>query len=251
MSDRRKIERRDPVPHQSAGLGSKRSSGPIPPDTIYSHWGKRALDLTISIPALVLFSPIMAMIAVLVKRFLGPPVLFRQLRPGLHGKLFTIFKFRSLALPRDGGGQILPDDSPEAYAAARMGHRETPLGRFLRRTSLDELPELFNVVRGDMSLVGPRPLLTEYLDRYTPHQARRHDVKPGVTGWAQVNGRQAISYEERFELDVWYVDNVSLKLDLRILGRTAGEVLRGRGVNEPGYATGTEFMGSSPDAPRG
>ena len=146
---------------------------------------------------------------------------------------------------RDDEGRELPDNSQEAYAAARAGSRQTRLGRFLRRTSLDELPELFNVIGGKMSLVGPRPLLVEYLGRYSAEQARRHEVRPGVTGWAQVHGRQAISYEERFELDVWYVDNMSLWLDLKIMAMTAKEVFRGRGVHEPGYATGTEFLGSS------
>ena len=219
---------------------------------LYRRGGKRALDLLVSIPAAVLLSPLLVAIALMVKRDLGSPVLFRQVRPGGNGKPFTILKFRSMTVARDQDGQPLPDDSPEAYEAARRGRRVTRLGEFLRRTSLDELPEIFNVIQGSMSLVGPRPLLMEYLDRYTPEQARRHEVRPGITGWAQVNGRQALSYESRFELDVWYVDHVSLALDLRILATTVIEVIRGRGASEPGYTTGTEFLGSrKSDGPDG
>jgi len=217
---------------------------------LYRIHGKRALDVLIAIPALVVLAPVMFAIALLVRWDLGSPIIFRHVRPGRGGRLFTVLKFRSMAAARDSDGNVLPDDSPEAYAAARAGQRQTRFGEFIRRTSLDELPELFNVISGTMSVVGPRPLLAEYLDRYTPEQRRRHEIRPGITGWAQIHGRQAISYEDRFVLDVWYVDHVSLALDLKIMARTLVEVLRRRGINEPGYSTGTEFMGSAkPDGP--
>lgn len=190
---------------------------------------KRLLDLTLALPGLVLLSPLLLLTALAVRLALGPGVLFRQERPGLHGKPFIILKFRTM---RPG---------PEADA-----QRLTPLGRFLRSTSLDELPELWNVLRGDMSLVGPRPLLLQYLPRYSPEQARRHEVAPGITGWAQVNGRNALSWDERLALDVWYVDNRSLALDLRILARTIALVLRRQGINAQGQATMSEFLGSAP-----
>jgi sugar transferase EpsL len=165
---------------------------------------------------------------------LGSPVLFRQQRPGQHGRPFTIYKFRTMSDVRDGQGNLLPD-------AGRL----TPFGRFLRRTSLDELPELFNVLKGEMSLVGPRPLLTEYLDRYTLEQARRHEVRPGITGWAQVNGRNALTWEQKFALDVWYVDHLSFWLDLKILALTGWKVLRCEGISQTGHATMEEFFGSA------
>ncbi|SNS08646.1 Sugar transferase involved in LPS biosynthesis (colanic, teichoic acid) [Humidesulfovibrio mexicanus] len=188
---------------------------------------KRLLDLALVLPGLVLAAPLMLLVALLVRLGLGPGVIFRQTRPGLDAKPFTILKFRTM---RHGPG-------PDA-------ERLTPLGRLLRRTSLDELPELWNVARGDMSLVGPRPLLMEYLPRYSPEQARRHEVRPGITGLAQVRGRNALSWEERLALDVWYVDNRSLGLDLRILGRTVLAVLSGRGVSAPGQATMSAFTGT-------
>lgn len=199
---------------------------------------KRLVDLVIAVPALVTVSPVMAVVGVLVRVILGPPVFFRQRRPGLHGEPFTIVKFRTMTDDRDDDGRLLPDDQ-----------RLTRFGRFLRETSLDELPELWNVVRGDMSLVGPRPLLMDYLDRYTPEQARRHEVRPGLTGWAQVNGRNAQSWEEKLTQDVWYVDHRSLSLDLRILARTLVQVVRREGINQPGHVTASEFLGS--DAGRG
>ncbi len=165
---------------------------------------------------------------------MGTPILFRQLRPGLRGRPFTLLKFRTMRDARDSHGNLLPD-------AQRM----TSLGRFLRRTSLDELPQLINVVKGDMSLVGPRPLLMEYLERYTLEQGRRHEVRPGITGWAQVNGRNAISWEERFSHDVWYVDHRTLWLDLRILVSTAGRVLHGEGISPSGLVTMEEFRGTA------
>jgi sugar transferase EpsL len=177
--------------------------------------------------------PVATLLAFLVRRKLGRPVLFRQQRPGLGGQPFTLLKFLTMSETCDKNGNLLPD-----------GERLTRFGRFLRGTSLDELPELWNVLRGDMSLVGPRPLLMQYLKRYTPEQARRHQAKPGITGWAQVNGRNALSWEEKFALDVWYVDHVGLSLDARILWRTVGQVLSRRGVSPEGRATMPEFQGS-------
>jgi lipopolysaccharide/colanic/teichoic acid biosynthesis glycosyltransferase len=194
---------------------------------------KRLFDAVMAAVGLVLLSPLMALVALLVRWRIGPPVLFAQERPGLGGRPFRIYKFRTMREERDATGAPLVDDL-----------RLAPLGRFLRSTSLDELPELFNVLRGDMSLVGPRPLLMEYLPLYTPEQARRHEVRPGLTGWAQVNGRNAISWEQKFALDVWYVDNRSLLLDLRILALTAAKVLAREGISQEGRATMGRFTGS-------
>ncbi len=191
---------------------------------------KRLFDLFLSVPASVIVLPLMLLIAVLVRIKIGVPVLFRQLRPGLYGKPFAIYKFRTMTDERDGDGNWLPD-----------GERLTRLGRFLRKTSMDELPELFNVIKGDMSIVGPRPLLMQYLDRYTPEQARRHEVKPGITGWAQVNGRNAINWEDKFKLDVWYVDNWSMWLDVKIIWMTVLRVLKREGISQAGEATMEEF----------
>jgi lipopolysaccharide/colanic/teichoic acid biosynthesis glycosyltransferase len=175
----------------------------------------------------------MLYIAWRVQKELGKPVLFRQVRPGLNGKPFVMYKFRTMTEERDAEGRLLPDEK-----------RLTPFGCFLREYSLDELPEFFNVLRGEMSLVGPRPLRMEYLDRYTPEQARRHEVKPGITGWAQVNGRNALPWEEKFKLDVWYVDNWTIWLDLKILWLTLVKVLRREGISAHGHATMPEFKGS-------
>lgn len=194
---------------------------------------KRLMDFIGAVVGLALFAPVMLLIALFIRLNMGRPVFFRQFRPGLHGKPFVIYKFRTMKKDRDSGGNLLPDEQ-----------RLTRLGRFLRNTSLDELPELFNVLKGEMSLVGPRPLLMEYLDRYTPEQARRHEVKPGITGWAQANGRNAITWEEKFKLDVWYVENWSLWLDFKILGLTFLKVLRREGISAKGYATMPEFMGN-------
>jgi sugar transferase EpsL len=194
---------------------------------------KRLFDLALTIPALILLAPVALAVAVAVALRLGRPVIYRQVRPGLGGKPFTIYKFRTMRDARDAAGHVLPD-------AARL----TPFGQFLRSTSLDELPELVNVLRGEMSLVGPRPLLMQYLDRYTPEQARRHEVRPGLTGWAQIQGRNALTWEERFALDIWYVEHRSLALDLRILLLTVARVLRREGIIHPGQATMQEFMGS-------
>jgi len=196
---------------------------------------KRIFDFSASLLALVLLSPVLALIALLVRVKLGAPVLFCQQRPGLHGKPFTIYKFRTMTGARDAQGDSLSD-----------AERLTRLGRFLRSTSLDELPELFNVLKGEMSLVGPRPLLMQYLDRYTPEQMRRHEVKPGITGWAQVNGRNVLTWEQKFALDVWYVDNLSLRLDLKIIGLTLWKILKREGISQPGHATMPEFFGEAP-----
>jgi len=206
-------------------------------DTSYAKYGKRFFDLALIIPGFLLISPLLSILAILVRFKLGSPVLFCQERPGLHGQPFNIYKFRTMTDKRDGDGRLLPD-----------GDRLTRLGRFFRATSLDELPELWNVLKSDMSIVGPRPLLMQYLERYTPEQARRHEVKPGVTGWAQVNGRNALSWEEKFEMDVWYVDHWSLGLDLRIIGMTIRSVLKREGISAEGHATAEEFMGSRQDA---
>ena len=194
---------------------------------------KRVIDVAGAAAALVVLSPLLAVVAVLVRVRMGPPVLFRQLRPGREGRPFELRKFRTMTDQRGLDGALLPD-----------AQRLTALGRFLRRTSIDELPELVNVVRGDMSLVGPRPLLMEYLPRYSPEQARRHEVRPGVTGWTQVNGRNTLTWDEKFALDVWYVDHRSTRLDLEILGRTVSQVLSGQGVSAAGHATTEPFRGS-------
>jgi sugar transferase EpsL len=202
---------------------------------MYRRFGKRWLDLTLAAVALVLLSPLMLLVALLVRVALGPGVVFRQTRPGLHGRPFVMLKFRTMTDARAVSGRLLPD-----------AQRLPAFGRFLRSTSLDELPGLINVIRGEMSLVGPRPLLMAYLERYSPEQRRRHDVLPGITGWAQVNGRNAISWEERFAHDLWYVDHCSLALDLKILGLTLVKVLQRVGITQDGHVTVEEFRGSSP-----
>lgn len=196
---------------------------------------KRLFDIVISFLGLLLVSPLMVAVAVLLRILNGSPILFRQKRPGLHGKPFKIIKFRTMTNKTDAYGCLIPD-------AQRM----TVLGKLLRKTSLDELPELINVLKGDMSLVGPRPLLFEYLPLYSSDQARRHEVRPGITGWAQVNGRNAISWEEKFKLDVWYVDNRSFMLDMEILWMTIAIVIKREGINQKGTATMEKFKGSTP-----
>ena len=193
---------------------------------------KRLMDILSAGAGLVLLSPFLLVVAIVVRVKLGSPVFFRQQRPGLFGKPFMLVKFRTMTGERDEKGNLLPDEV-----------RLTRFGRFLRSTSIDELPELWNVFVGDMSLVGPRPLLMQYLDRYTPEQARRHEVKPGITGWAQVNGRNALTWEEKFKLDVWYVDHFSVLLDIRILFSTFLKVLRREGISGAGKATMEEFLG--------
>ncbi len=196
------------------------------------EYEKRIFDLILVIPGLLLLLPFLMCIAIAVSFKLGMPVLFRQERPGVGGRPFRLIKFRTMTDDQDDEGRLLPD-------AARM----IPFGGFLRGTSLDELPELFNVLKGDMSIVGPRPLLMQYLDRYTPEQARRHEVKPGLTGWAQVNGRNAISWEEKFKLDVWYVDNWSIWLDIKIIFMTIWKILKREGIRHEGHVTIEEFKG--------
>lgn len=195
---------------------------------------KRLFDIIASMAALILLSPVMTLIAWQIHRRLGAPVLFTQVRPGLDGKPFEIVKFRSMRAATDDVGQLLPD-----------ADRLTPFGRYLRSSSLDELPELWNVIKGDMSLVGPRPLLMEYLSLYRPEQYRRHEVRPGITGWAQVNGRNSLTWEDKFKLDVWYVDHRSFWLDLMILFLTVGKVLKREGISAKGDATMPRFTGST------
>jgi sugar transferase EpsL len=194
---------------------------------------KRVFDFCIAAIGLLLISPALVLLALLIKLKLGYPIIYKQQRPGFDGKPFTLYKYRTMSNTRDKYGNLLPD-----------AQRIPPFGNFLRSTSLDELPELFNVLKGDMSLVGPRPLLMQYLDRYSPEQKRRHEVRPGVTGWAQINGRNAISWQERFALDVWYVDHKSFFLDIKILFLTVGAVLTRKNVTPPGQATIQEFMGN-------
>jgi sugar transferase EpsL len=194
---------------------------------------KRAFDFVVALVGLAVLAPALVVIAALVRLLVGEPVIFAQVRPGLGGRPFKLFKFRTMTARRDGRGELLPDE-----------RRLTAFGRFLRSSSLDELPELLNVLKGEMSLVGPRPLLVEYLTRYTPEQARRHEVRPGLTGWAQVNGRNAIAWEEKFRLDVWYVDHRSFRLDLRILLLTIARVFGREGISQRGQATMEKFKGT-------
>ncbi len=201
-------------------------------DKLYASYGKRVFDLVLVIPALAVFAPLMVLLAICVRLMIGSSVLFRQQRPGLGGKPFTLRKFRTMSHACDTNGNLLPD-----------AERLTNFGRFLRSTSLDEMPELINVLLGEMSLVGPRPLLMQYMPRYTTEQARRHEVRPGITGWAQVNGRNAITWEQKFALDVWYVDHWSLALDVRVLCRTLWQVAKREGISRDGHATMTEFLG--------
>jgi sugar transferase EpsL len=199
----------------------------------YRRIGKRAIDALVAAAAIVMLAPLGALLALAIRATLGSPVFFRQQRPGLRGRPFEIVKFRTMTDRRDAAGRPLPD-----------AERLTPFGRLLRSTSLDELPELWNVLKGEMSLVGPRPLLTAYLERYTPEQARRHLVRPGITGLAQVTGRNAVSWERKFALDLEYVERCSLILDARILVLTIWQVVTRQGVNQPGQATAEEFMGT-------
>ena len=194
---------------------------------------KRLTDLVLGIPSLMALVPLMLCLALAVRFRLGSPVLFRQERPGLHGRPFMLVKFRTMTGAADTDGRPLPD-----------ADRLTRFGRFLRSTSLDELPELWNVLKGDMSLVGPRPLLMEYLPLYSPRQSRRHEVKPGLTGWAQVNGRNALTWEDRLEMDVWYVENRSWLLDLKIIWKTIGIVLHRESISKQGSATMEKFQGN-------
>jgi len=200
----------------------------------YRRRGKRLLDLALTIPTLLVLAPVIGIVALLVRTNIGRPVFFLQQRPGLNGKLFRVCKFRSMTVERDERGCLLPDDQ-----------RLTSFGRFIRKYSLDELPQLWNVLRGDMSLVGPRPLLMKYLELYTPEQARRHEVRPGLTGWAQVNGRNSIDWEYRFELDLWYVDRCSFSTDVKIIALTFLTTLRRQGISASDHVTMPEFKGTA------
>lgn len=216
-----------------------RMNKPLSPKRFHAlMWWKRAFDLACVLMLSPVWVPVALLISVLVWLNLGRPVLFKQPRPGHRGTIFPLWKFRTMTGAQDKAGRLLPD-----------AQRLTPFGQWLRRTSLDELPELINVLRGEMSLVGPRPLLVEYLGRYSPQQARRHEVLPGLTGWAQINGRNAISWEEKFKLDVWYVDHLSLWLDIKIVALTLRKVLTREGVSAPGEATMPVFKGDTA-APR-
>jgi sugar transferase EpsL len=195
---------------------------------------KRAFDLVVSILGLIITFPVFLIILIWARVFNGKPVIFNQIRPGYHGEPFTLHKIRTMKVAYNSNGRPLPDDQ-----------RLTSFGRWLRATSLDELPELINVIRGEMSLVGPRPLLMQYLQRYSPEQARRHEVLPGITGWAQINGRNALEWEDKFSLDVWYVDNWSFLLDMKILFLTVWKVMTREGINQPGFTTAEEFMGKN------
>ena len=195
---------------------------------------KRLIDIVAGLLGGVLVSPILVAVSMLIFFFMGRPVFFRQQRPGLHGHIFTLVKFRTMTTVTDDEGKPLPDSA-----------RLTRLGRFLRKTSMDELPQLWNVLKGELSLVGPRPLLVQYLGLYTPEQMRRHDAKPGITGWAQVNGRNDVTWEEKFALDVWYVDNWSLLLDMKILAMTAVKVIKREGISQTGHVTAEPFRGTA------
>ena len=205
---------------------------------MYSLRLKRCLDLGITGPLFLLSLPIYAAVVALVWLDVGSPIVFRQRRPGLNAKPFDLYKFRTMTEERGPAGKLLPDEQ-----------RLTRLGKILRWTSLDELPQLINVFKGDMSLVGPRPLLMRYIDRYTERQKCRHEVLPGITGWGQINGRNALSWEDKFEMDVWYVQNQSLALDLRILLMTVSRILLGKGIRQPGHATAEEFSGNDSPEP--
>lgn len=201
--------------------------------SFYRRHGKRLFDLGVAVPAAVVLAPVGLALGAAARAKLGKPVLFRQRRPGQDEEIFELIKLRTMTDARDSRGALLPDED-----------RLTPFGRLMRSTSLDELPTLWNVIRGDMSLVGPRPLLTQYLERYSPEQRRRHEVAPGITGWAQINGRNALTWDEKFALDLWYVENVSFRTDLAILLRTVAQVLTRRGITADGHATMPEFMGN-------
>lgn len=194
---------------------------------------KRFLDIIGAVVGLVVLMPLFIVIGIIIRTTMGSPVLYRQVRPGKNGKPFVVYKFRTMLDLKDEQGNLLPDEK-----------RITGIGNFLRSTSLDEFPELYNVLKGDMSLVGPRPLLMEYLNKYSPEQARRHEVKPGITGWSQVNGRNTLNWDQRFELDVWYVDNISLWHDIKILWYTVVKVLKREGINADGHTTMPRFEGS-------
>lgn len=193
---------------------------------------KRLFDFSCSLLGLIILSPLLLITALLIRVKLGSPILFRQMRPGLYGRPFFVYKFRTMTDERDGNGNLLPDEE-----------RLTPFGQWLRKFSIDELPQLFNVLKGDLSLVGPRPLLMEYLELYSPEQERRHEVRPGITGWAQVNGRNTISWEEKFKLDVWYVNHQSFFLDIKIILLTVYKVFKREGISQQGHVTIEKYSG--------
>ena len=195
---------------------------------------KRLFDLLVTLPSLLILSPILLLVGLAVRLSQGGPVLFRQARPGYRGRIFTLYKFATMRNQLDADGQLLPD-----------ADRLTGLGRFLRASSIDELPELINVLRGEMSIVGPRPLLVKYLPLYSPEQMRRHDVLPGITGWAQINGRNMLNWQDKFRLDVWYVDHWSFWLDIKIIALTVWKVIKREGISQPGQATAVEFDGEN------
>jgi lipopolysaccharide/colanic/teichoic acid biosynthesis glycosyltransferase/glycosyltransferase involved in cell wall biosynthesis len=226
---RKELAQRCVAVMESAALEMRPRNG----TSAYRRWGKRCLDLLALFATSPLVLPVVIVVALLVRLQMGRPVFFRQVRPGYKTKTFALLKFRTMNSARDDQGRLLPDEK-----------RLTKFGRLLRRCSVDELPQLWNVLKGEMSLVGPRPLLMQYLDRYSPEQARRHEVKPGVTGWAQVNGRNALSWEERFELDVWYVDHRSFWLDVKIIAKTIAKVFLREGISQNGHATMPEFIGN-------
>ncbi|MEZ6115334.1 MAG: sugar transferase [Pirellulaceae bacterium] len=213
------------------------SDKPKKQSALYTNGLKRVFDLALTIPAFLALLPLILIVALCVRIRLGSPVLFRQARAGKHGQPFDVYKFRSMTNQTDAAGNLLPD-----------AQRLPPFGNLLRSLSLDELPQLWNVIKGDMSLIGPRPLLTRYLERYSPEQARRHQVRPGITGWAQVNGRNTVDWDARFAMDVWYVDHCSLPTDLLILWKTITCVLRREGVSADNHATMEEFMGPKDSA---
>ena len=204
--------------------------------SLYRTTGKRIFDVSLSAAGLLITLPLILLVAIVIRASLGSPILFAQRRPGFRGDPFVLYKFRSMIDARSRSGEPLGDE-----------HRLTAIGRWLRKLSLDELPQLWNVLKGDMSLVGPRPLLMEYLPLYTTREARRHEVRPGITGWAQVKGRNALTWDEKFDFDIWYVDHVSFALDLRILALTALRILRPHGISQPGSATMPKFTGSARD----
>ncbi|MEM9953284.1 MAG: sugar transferase [Chloroflexota bacterium] len=202
--------------------------------SVYARYGKRVLDIILSVTGLIILAPVMLIIGIIVRFNLGKPIIFKQQRPGLHGKPFTIYKFRTMTEQHDAHRKLSPDTL-----------RLTPFGRVLRSTSLDELPELFNVLKGDMSIVGPRPLLMDYLPHYTPYQHGRHDILPGITGWAQINGRNLLTWNERFEHDVWYVENLSLWLDIKIIIMTVFKVIQKEGITDESGVTMQRFVEDS------
>jgi sugar transferase EpsL len=221
-----------------ASITTRKGRGPAEPHRAVTSRAKRLIDLGVASAGLLGLTPLLGIVAVLVRIRLGTPIFFQQERSGLGGRPFLVYKFRTMLDSTDEAGHLLPDEQ-----------RLTAFGHFLRENSLDELPQLWNVIKGDMSVVGPRPFVARYLERYNPRQVRRLEVKPGITGWAQINGRNGLTWNDKFELDVWYVDHQSFLLDLKILGLTLLKVLRREGISSDDHATKSEFMGTAPDGP--